>query len=324
MDISLENWYVSTKKGCTIRNNNINYFSKTIAIAIPILTIFGITACKPDPHPRNPNYAIKKPKVIHTPSRKSLKKMVKDLQGSPYVWAEEGPNNFDCSGFTYYMYGSMGITIPRVSREQAKVGKKISIKQLQYGDLIFFATKRNSSKINHVGMYLGDGWFTHASTVKYEVVYSNIFTSSYYKKRVKVCRRYLPSEPSKISNTEPWSTTKSNNKTMIAMPKSISTKQLSTIKKAIVIKTEMKNIENVSSDGTFYVQIGSFLGKPKRSMLNTITRNGYSYKIIKFSKDGKKISKLLIGPYVKRSDAINILSRVKSNIQKGAFIAEIR
>ena len=48
--------------------------------------------------------------------------MLKELQGRPYVWAEEGPNNFDCSGFIYYMYGSMGIEIPRVAREQAKTG----------------------------------------------------------------------------------------------------------------------------------------------------------------------------------------------------------
>jgi cell wall-associated NlpC family hydrolase len=46
--------------------------------------------------------------------------MVKELQGSPYVWAEEGPNQFDCSGYIYYMYGSMRIEIPRIAREQAK------------------------------------------------------------------------------------------------------------------------------------------------------------------------------------------------------------
>ena len=284
-----------------------------------------LTSCgKPNAHPRHPNYKITKPKVTKTPSRKSLSKMVKKLQGSPYVWAEEGPNNFDCSGFTYYMYGSMGINIPRVAREQAKVGKKISMKELQYGDLIFFATSRNRHKITHVGMYLGNGWFTHASTVKNEVVYSNLFTSPYYKKRLRVCRRYLPTPQTKVASATPWNTKQVLPKT-ITVPSNISETQKKTLKKAIVIKTPMKDIEQVSAEtGNFYVQIGSFIGNPKSGLLYTITRNGYRYKIIKFSKNGKTINKLLIGPYKTRQDASEVLSKVRQNIQKDAFIAEIR
>jgi len=280
-------------------------------ILLLVLFVFTINGCKPNPHPRHPNYSVRKPKVIHTPNKKSLAKMVKQLQGSPYVWAEEGPNNFDCSGFTYYIYGSMGIEIPRRSQEQARVGTKIAIKDLQYGDLIFFATKRSSSKINHVGMYLGDGWFTHASTVDYEVIYSNLFTSAYYKKRVKVCRRYLPSTKIKTSMVNSWSVAKEDSN-KISMPK------------AIVIKTQMQNIEQTSSKGTFYVQVGSFTGEPKQALINTIRSYGYNYKIIKFPKNGTTISKLLIGSYTKREDALNILNNVRTNIQKGAFIAEIR
>ncbi len=296
---------------------------KFTTIAITLYSIFLLTACKPNPHPRNPNYGIKKPKIIHTPSQKSLKKMVKKLQGSPYVWAEEGPDNFDCSGFTYYMYGSMGIEIPRVSREQAKIGKKISMKELQYGDLIFFATSRNKRKITHVGMYLGDGWFTHASTIKYEVVYSNLFTSPYYKKRLRVCRRYLPTSKIKTASASPWNTKQVIPK-KITLPDNISNKQLKTMNKAIVINTQIGDIEQSSSSNYFYIQIGSFTGKPKSSILNTITRNGYQYKIIKFNKNNQSISKLLIGPYNTREITSKILLDVKENIQADAFIAEIR
>ena len=299
---------------------------KYIYVLLPLLTGLFITACKPPHHPKNPNYGITKPKIIHTPSKKSLDKMVKNLQGSPYVWAEEGPNNFDCSGFTYYMYGSMGIELPRVAREQAKVGKRIAAKDLQYGDLIFFATnKRSSKKITHVGMYLGDGWFTHASTVKYEVVYSNLFTSPYYKKRLRVCRRYLPetTTPKLALASTPWQTKEVSPKPLTT-PRVIQPKQAETLKKAIVIKTEMKEIEQISSKGHFYVQVGSFIGKPKSGLLYTIRRHGLQYKIIKFPKGGKSISKLLIGPYVKRSDAVAQLDKVRKNIQKDAFIAEIR
>jgi hypothetical protein len=239
------------------------------------------------------------------------------------VWAEEGPNNFDCSGFTYYMYGSMGIEIPRVSSEQAKIGKKISMKELQYGDLIFFATSRNKRKITHVGMYLGDGWFTHASTIKYEVVYSNLFTSPYYKKRLRVCRRYLPTSKIKTVSASPWNTKQVIPK-KITIPDNISNKQLKTMNKAIVINTQIDNIEQSSNSNYFYIQIGSFTGKPKSSILNTITKNGYRYKIIKFNKNNQSISKLLIGPYNTRKIASKILQDVKENIQADAFIAEIR
>jgi len=299
---------------------------KLVSLLLPFVALFLFTACKPPHHPKNPNYNIIKPKVIHTPHKKNLDKMVKKLQGSPYVWAEEGPNNFDCSGFTYYMYGSMGIEIPRVAREQAKVGKRIAAKDLQYGDLIFFATSGGrSKKITHVGMYLGDGWFTHASTVKHEVVYSNLFTSPYYKKRLRVCRRYLPETtvPKLASATTPWQTKEVSPKP-VAIPRVIKPAQVETMKKAIVIKTEMKEIEQTSAKGTYYVQVGSFIGKPKSGLLYSIRRHGLQYKIIKFPKGGKSISKLLIGPYIKRSDAVAELNKVRKNIQKDAFIAEIR
>ena len=298
---------------------------KQIIILLPLVILFLLSACsqkKPAHHPKHPHYEIKKPKVKYKPNKKSLKKMVKKLQGSPYVWAEEGPNNFDCSGFTYYMYGSMGIEIPRVARNQAKVGKRISASELQYGDLIFFATsKRSSRKITHVGMYLGDGWFTHASTVKHEVIYSNLFTSRYYKKRLRICRRYLPDVSRKIAtqpSVGPWKAVVT--KTPLKERKI----QTSAQNKAIVIKAPLKEIEQSSPRGNFYVQVGSFIGSPKSTLLYQITRNGFKYKIIHFPKNGRQISKLLIGPYLTREEAYENLMRVREQIQRDAFIAEIR
>ena len=286
----------------------------TTVIIVTALTLgtLLINGCKPPHHPSNPNYAIIKPTVKYDPSTKSLDKMVKNLQGQPYVWAEEGPNNFDCSGFTYYMYGSMGIEIPRVAREQAKNGKEIKINELIYGDLIFFDTEaQRRGRITHVGMYLGNGWFTHASTTKYEIVYSNLNTSTYYKKRLRICRRYLPEIQAKIvkGNTQkPWETKESIKikATPVAAAKTVP----SVIKKYTL--------------GNFYIQVGSFTGKPKEALLYKITRAGYHYHIIEFPLNGKQISKLLIGPYKQRSYALTLLEKVKKRIQKDAFIAEIR
>jgi len=278
------------------------HISIVTACTLGVLTMHG---CKPPHHPANPNYAIVKPTVKYEPSKKSLDKMVKELQGKPYVWAEEGPNTFDCSGFTYYMYGSMGIEIPRVAREQAKNGKRITRGELIYGDLIFFDTEaKRRGKITHVGMYLGNGWFTHASTTKYEIVYSNLDTSPYYKKRLRICRRYLPeTQHTTVANSrkKPWET-----------------------KKNIQLQTAVPKVIKKTTEGNFYVQVGSFTGKPKEALLYRITREGYHYKIITFPINGKQISKLLIGPYKQKSDAKALLEKIKANIQKEAFIAEIR
>lgn len=314
--------------------------TKSRLTLLTFLALFSLSSCaqkKPASHPKNPNYGITKPKVKYAPSKKNLDKMVKKLQGSPYVWAEEGPNHFDCSGFTYYMYGSMGINIPRVARHQAKVGKRVPADALQYGDLIFFATnKKNHKKITHVGMYMGDGWFTHASTVKHEVIYSNLFTSPYYKKRLRVCRRYLPDTPLKTKTQAPWETAKTlpvPPVVAVAAPTAPSTPEPAIIQerqatpdsgKAIVIQAPLQEIEQSSLSGNFYVQVGSFIGNPKPALIYNITRHGFKHKIIKFPKDGREISKLLIGPYMTRNEASTSLTSVRTQIQKDAFIAEIR
>ncbi len=295
---------------------------KPLYLAAATFSLFFITGCKPDPYPKNPHYEVIKPKVRYTPDRKNLEKMVKQLQGSPYVWAEEGPDRFDCSGFTYYMYGSMGIEIPRVAREQAKVGKKVKVNELQYGDLIFFATdRRHPRKITHVGMYLGDGWFTHASTTKKEVVYSNLFTSPYYKKRLRVCRRYLPEEKFRVAQAQkPWQSTK----TVSSSEKKTASTASRDKGKAIVIQAPMRQLEPKGKTGHYYVQVGSFVGRPKADLLYKINRAGLHYKIISFPRNGQTINKLLIGPYATRAETLPVREKIRQSIQKDAFIAEIR
>lgn len=274
---------------------------------------------KPSAHPKHPRYEIHKPKVKYRPSKKNLAKMVKQLQGSPYVWAEEGPNTFDCSGFTYYMYGSMGIEIPRTAHEQARIGKRVAPNQLQYGDLIFFATnKHHRRRISHVGMYLGDGWFTHASTVKNEVIYSNLFKSRYYKNRLRVCRRYLPEKQLNIRNTQQalWAKTTSS---------TLNNRQESRAKKkAILIQTPTNQLEHPIAKGHFYVQAGSFIGEVKQELIKRITLNHLHYKIIQYAQNNQQISKVLIGPYPTRKKAHTLLTYVQMTITPNAFIAEIR
>jgi hypothetical protein len=139
-----------------------------------------------------PNYEIIEPTKTCKPNRKNIQKLLNKHLDKPYVWAEEGPDAFDCSGLTYNIYGEMGVDIPRVARDQAKVGQRIAFKDLIYGDLIFFgSTNKHSKRINHVGIYLGNGWFAQASSKHRKVTYTQFKKEPRYYKRIKVCRRYL-------------------------------------------------------------------------------------------------------------------------------------
>lgn len=158
-----------------------------------LLLFNGCTEADPEPKPYNyPNYEIIKPETTCNPNRKNIQDLLDSYLGKPYVWAEEGPYAFDCSGLVYNIYGSMGMDVPRVAREQAKMGKHVPFKNLHYGDLIFFgSTNKRSKTINHVGIYLGEGWFAHASSKDRKVTISHFDKEPVYAKRMKVCKRYL-------------------------------------------------------------------------------------------------------------------------------------
>ncbi len=160
-----------------------------LSACVILLVLQGCAEKKPYHYP---NYDIIKPQPVCTPNRKNIQALLDSCLGKPYVWAEEGPNAFDCSGLTYNIYNKMGIDIPRTASEQAKVGKKVAFKDLQYGDLIFFgSTNKRSKRISHVGIYLGNGWFAEASSKKRRVTLTNFKEEPKYMRRIKVCRRYL-------------------------------------------------------------------------------------------------------------------------------------
>ena len=83
--------------------------------------------------------------------------------GNPYVWGGTSlTRGADCSGFVQSVMRNFGISLPRTSREQAKVGRAINSSQMRPGDLIFYAN--SSGTINHVAMYIGNGQIVHAAS----------------------------------------------------------------------------------------------------------------------------------------------------------------
>lgn len=93
---------------------------------------------------------------------RSILRTAYSMRGVPYVFGGTSPYGFDCSGFTQYCFRHAGISIPRLADSQYYAATRISTNQLRPGDLVFFNTY--APGVSHVGIYVGDGQFIHASS----------------------------------------------------------------------------------------------------------------------------------------------------------------
>lgn len=97
------------------------------------------------------------PKIVAYGTKPKVSGVVaiaKDYIGVPYKWGGTTPKGFDCSGFTQYVFRKAGVSLPRTSSAQGKVGTKVSRSELRAGDLVMFP--------GHVGIYIGSGKFIHS------------------------------------------------------------------------------------------------------------------------------------------------------------------
>jgi len=126
---------------------------------------------------------------IVSPMGQQIVEYAMQYLGCPYVWGGNGPNCFDCSGLTKYVYGHFGYTLNRTASAQLSNGMSVTRGELQPGDLVFFDNGRVSTPVSHVGIYIGNGQFIHASTNTYCVEISNL--SGHYLNTYVYARRIL-------------------------------------------------------------------------------------------------------------------------------------
>ena len=127
-------------------------------------------------------YAVLMDTEVESLPAKALLENVDEWYGVRYRTGGNSKSGVDCSGFTVAVYlAAYGIALPRVSRDQYRISRKISTTELQEGDLVFFNTR--GSGVSHVGVYLGNNKFIHAS-VSRGVMVSGLFEPYYIQRYI--------------------------------------------------------------------------------------------------------------------------------------------
>lgn len=119
---------------------------------------------------------------------KDIAEFAQKFYGVSYLWSGSSPSGFDCSGFVYYIFNHFGFFIPRMADEQFQVGLVVNSYELQVGDMVFFSTYEPGP--SHVGIYIGNGQFIHASSAAGEVTITSL-SKPYYQSRYLGARRMI-------------------------------------------------------------------------------------------------------------------------------------
>ena len=131
-------------------------------------------------------------RALQSSDSSRLTRVVRSYLGVPYKWGGTTRDGMDCSALTRAVYReAYGVELPRTSRQMYRLGKPVSVPdQLRSGDPVFFRLGTSGPGISHVGIYVGDGRFAHASSSRGGVIAP--LSSPYFDKRFAGARRVLP------------------------------------------------------------------------------------------------------------------------------------
>ena len=115
--------------------------------------------------------------------RGMLVKVAKSFAGAPYRYGGDSVKGLDCSAYVKKIYEIFEVQLPRSAREQYGAGVKVAHNELTTGDLVFFRTKKYLTYPTHVGIYIGDDRFIHASSYCRQGVKISILSEDYYARR---------------------------------------------------------------------------------------------------------------------------------------------
>jgi len=122
-----------------------------------------------------------------TTTENKMMDAIESWMGTPYLYGGESLSGVDCSAFTQAVYQAVNIDIPRTASQQCAASRVVNPPDLQFGDLIFFNT--SGSGISHVGIYIGNGYFAHASSSRGVVKES--LAKQYYTDRIVSVGRFM-------------------------------------------------------------------------------------------------------------------------------------
>jgi len=143
------------------------------------------------------------PEFAEKSSQDKVTTFAKKLLNIPYKFGGNTILGIDCSGYVKKVYGLMGVSLPRTAREQFNEGQEIEKEDLSVGDLVFFRTY--ASFPSHVGIYLGNNLFIHASSKGKKVTIDNLDTPYYVKRFIGAKRLISASEDKERTAADPAS-----------------------------------------------------------------------------------------------------------------------
>jgi cell wall-associated NlpC family hydrolase len=162
----------------------------TVAVQAPLEAVAPVDLASPDNAPLAAQIAALQ-QAQSSPSTSSRVKTVLQrafaLLGTPYRWGGTSPERgFDCSGLVGYVFRTIGIELPRVSRAMVNEGTPVSDRTaLAEGDLVFFGKR---GRVDHVGIYIGEGKFLHAPRTGRDVTVSSL-SNGYWSQKYLEARR---------------------------------------------------------------------------------------------------------------------------------------